>query len=107
MCLLSLILDVAQYAYTRLAHTASRVLSFKGEDMAQQTTTRAKPDSAQPIVTVEDIDEALVYTSLNANRDDNWHRWADALLDQRNRIARSGPRRERRVIYPTEYRDGD
>ena len=75
--------------------------------MAQQTTTRAKPDPAQPIVTVEDIDEALVYTSLNAHRDDNWHRWADALLDQRNRIARSGPARERRVIYPTEYREAD
>ena len=103
----SLILGVAQYAYTRLANTACRVSSFKGEDMAQQTTTRAKPDPAQPIVTVEDIDEALVYTSLNAQRDDNWHRWADALLDQRNRIARSGPTRERRVIYPTEYREAD
>jgi len=52
--------------------------------MAQQTTTRAKPEPSQPIVTVEDIDEALVYTSLNTRRDDNWHRWADALLDQRN-----------------------
>jgi hypothetical protein len=103
----SLILGVAQYAYTRLANTACRVSSFKGEDMAQRTSTRAKPDPAQPIVTVEDIDEALVYTSLNANRDDNWHRWADALLDQRNRIARSGPTRERRVIYPTEYREAD
>ena len=71
--------------------------------MAQQTTTRAKPDPAQPIVTVEDIDEALVYTSLNTRRDDNWHRWADALLDQRNRIARSGPRRETRVVQPHEY----
>ena len=71
--------------------------------MAQRTSTRAKPDPAQPIVTVEDIDEALVYTSLNAHRDDNWHRWADALLDQRNRIARSGPRRETRVMRPNEY----
>ena len=107
MPLLSIILGLAKYAITRLADTACRVSSFKGEDMAQQTTTRAKPDPAQPIVTVEDIDEALVYTSLNANRDDNWHRWADALLDQRNRIARSGPRRETRVIYPTEYREAD
>ena len=105
MRVLSPILVVARYAITRLADTACRVSSFKGEDMAQRTTTRAKPDPAQPIVTVEDIDEALVYTSLNANRDDNWHRWADALLDQRNRIARSGPTRERRVIYPSEYRD--
>ena len=87
----------------RLTSTLKCIPSTKGEDMAQQTTTRAKPDPAQPIVTVEDIDEALVYTSLNAHRDDNWHRWADALLDQRNRIARSGPARERRVIYPTEY----
>ncbi len=107
MRLASIILGVAQYAYTRLANLECRVSSFKVEDMAQQTTTRAKPDPAQPIVTVQDIDEALVYTSLNAHRDDNWRRWADALLDQRNRIARSGPARERRVIYPTEYRDGD
>ena len=104
MPLVSFILGVARYAITRLADTACRVSSFKGEDMAQRTTTRAKP--AQPIVTVEDIDEALLHTSLNAQRDDNWHRWADALLDQRNRIARSGPIRERRVLYPTEYRDG-
>ena len=100
---IALIIGVGKYALTRLADTACRVSSFKGEDMAQQTTTRAKPDPAQPIVTVEDIDEALVYTSLNAHRDDNWHRWADALLDQRNRIARSGPRRETRVMRPNEY----
>jgi hypothetical protein len=100
---IALIIGVGKYALTRLADTACRVSSFKGEDMAQQTTTRAKPDPAQPIVTVEDIDEALVYTSLNAQRDDNWHRWADALLDQRNRIARSGPRRETRVMRPNEY----
>ena len=104
---IALIIGVGKYALTRLADTACRVSAFKGEDMAQQTTTRAKSDPAQPIVTVEDIDEALVYTSLNAQRDDNWHRWADALLDQRNRIARSGPARERRVIYPTEYREAD
>jgi hypothetical protein len=99
----SVILCVAKYACTRLADIGCRVLSFQGEDMAQQTTTRAKPDPAQPIVTVEEIDEALVYTSLNANRDDNWHRWADALLDQRNRIARSGPRRETRIMQASEY----
>ena len=100
---IALIIGVGKYALTRLADTACRVSSFKGEDMAQRTSTRAKPDPAQPIVTVEDIDEALVYTSLNAHRDDNWHRWADALLDQRNRIARSGPRRETRVMRPNEY----
>ena len=75
----------------------------EGEDMAQTTTTRATPDPAAPIVTVEDIDEALVYTSLNPNRDEHWRRWTDGLLDQRNRIARSGPRRETRVIAPSEY----
>ena len=103
MAFASFILVVAKCAITRLADHGCRVLSFKGEDMAPQTTTRAKPDPAQPIVTVEDIDEALVYTSLRAQRDDDWHRWADALLDQRNRIARSGPRRETRVMQPNEY----
>jgi hypothetical protein len=43
----------------------------------------------QPVVSLAEIDEALVYTWLNANRDDNWRRWADALLDQRNRMARN------------------
>ena len=103
MTLASIILGLAKYACTRLADIGCRVFAFQGEDMAQQTTTRAKPDPAQPIVTVEDIDEALVYTSLNTRRDDNWHRWADALLDQRNRIARSGPCRETRVMQPNEY----
>jgi hypothetical protein len=103
MWVASFILAVARYAITRIADNGCRVFAFKGEDMAQQTKPRAKPDPAQPIVTVEEIDEALVYTSLNANRDDNWHRWADALLDERNRIARSGPQRETRVMLPQEY----
>ena len=103
MAFASFILVVAKYACTRLADIGCRVLSFKGEDMAQQTTTRAKPDPAQPIIDVADIDEALTHTSRVANRDDNWHRWADALLDQRNRISRSGPRRETRVMLPNEY----
>jgi hypothetical protein len=103
MAFASFILVVAKYACTRLADHGCRVLSFKGEDMAPQTTTRAKPDPAQPIIDVTDIDEALTHTSRVANRDDNWHRWADALLDQRNRIARSGPRRETRVMQPNEY----
>jgi hypothetical protein len=103
MTLASIILGVAKYACTRLADIGCRVLSFKGEDMAQQTKPRAKPDSAQPIIDIADIDEALTHTSRVANRDDNWHRWADALLDQRNRIARSGPRRETRVMQPNEY----
>ena len=103
MAFASFILVVAKYACTRLADHGCRVLSFKGEDMAQQTTTRAKPDPAQPVIDVADIDEALTHTSRVANRDDNWHRWADALLDERNRIARSGPRRETRVMQPNEY----
>lgn len=99
----SFIMALAKYACTRIADIGCRVFAFQGEDMAQQTKTRATPDPAQPIVTVEDIDEALVYTSLNPKRDEHWRRWTDGLLDQRNRIARSGPRRETRVIMPSEY----
>jgi hypothetical protein len=98
------ILGVGKYAFTRLADHGCRVIAFQGEDMAQQqTSTRATPDPAQPIVSVEEIDEALVYTSLNPKRDDHWRRWTDGLLDERNRIARSGPRRETRVMQPNEY----
>ena len=103
MAFASFILVVAKYACTRLADIGCRVFAFQGEDMAQQTKPRAKPNPAQPIINVADIDEALTHTSRVANRDDNWHRWADALLDQRNRIARSGPRRETRVMQPNEY----
>jgi hypothetical protein len=100
---ITLILGLGKYALTRLADIGCRVLAFQGEDMAQTTTTRAKANPSQPIVTVEDIDEALVYTSLNPKRDEHWRRWTDGLLDQRNRIARSGPRRETRVMQPNEY----
>ena len=103
MPLLSIILGLAKYAITRLADTACRVSSFKGEDMAATKTHRAP--KSEHITTLEEIDEALLHTSLTAERNEHWHRWADALLDQRNRIARSGPTRERRVIYPSEYRD--
>ena len=103
MPLLSIILSLARYAITRLADTACRVSSFKGEDMAATKTRRAP--TSEPITTLEEIDEALLHTSLSTERNEHWHRWADALLDQRNRIARSGPARECRVIYPTEYRD--
>ena len=99
----SLIMALAKYAITRLADIGCRVFAFQGEDMAQTTKTRVKPDPAQPMISVEEIDEALLHTSLSARRDDNWHRWADALLDQRNRIARSGPRRETRILQPNEY----
>ena len=102
---LSLIMALAKYALTRLADIGCRVLSFQGEDMAPQTKTRAKA-RPQPTTNVADIDEALTYTSRVRTRDDNWHRWANNLLDERNRIARSGPRRETRVMLPDEYPEG-
>lgn len=74
--------------------------------MAPTTKTRAKADPAQAMTSIEDIDEALVYTSLNPKRDEHWQRWTDGLLDERNRIARSGPRRETRVMLPDEYPEG-
>lgn len=104
MRVLSMIMALAKYAHTRLADIGCRVLSFQGEDMAPKTKTRANTEPTH-IVTVDDIDEALLHTSLVLPRDDNWRRWADALLDQRNRLARSGPARETRVLYPAEYRD--
>ena len=58
----------------------------KGEDMAQHIDTCAKPDPAQPIISIAEIDEALLHTSLNSRRDEHWHRWTDGLLDERNRI---------------------
>jgi hypothetical protein len=88
------IMALARYAITRLADHGCRVFAFKGEDMAQQTKPRVKPDPAQPIVTVDEIDEALLHTSLSRARDDNWHRWADALLDQRNRLAHPQTQKE-------------
>ena len=45
---------------------------------------------AQPIVTVDEIDEALWWVVLTAPRDRHYERIIDALLDQRNRIS-SGP----------------
>jgi len=37
-----------------------------------------------------EIDEALTWSSLSANRDDHWQRWIDALLDKRNDITQGG-----------------
>lgn len=99
---ITFILGVGKYAFTRLADSACRVFAL-GEDMAQTTKTRAKPDPAQPMISVEEIDEALLHTSLNNRRDEHWRRWTDGLLDQRNRIARKGPNRETRVLLPHEY----
>jgi hypothetical protein len=49
-------------------------------------TPRPQP---QPMVTVEEIDEALHHTSKARHRNQHWQRWADALLDQRNLIQQS------------------
>ena len=49
--------------------------------MAQRTTTqRPQP---QPIVTIDEIDEALWWTCHQRKRDRQWQRWVDALLDAR------------------------
>lgn len=93
------ILNAAKYARTRITGMVTRVLYFKGEDMAPKTATRAKSD---PIITVDDIDEALTHTSRSLNRDEHWQRWTDALLDQRLRLAR--PSREVRVVPIDETR---
>ena len=42
---------------------------------------------AQPIVTVDEIDEALWWVVLTAPRDKHYRRIVDSLLDQRNRLA--------------------
>jgi hypothetical protein len=49
------------------------------------TTPRPLP---QPMTTVEEIDEALTHTSKARHRNEHWQRWADQLLDERNRIAK-------------------
>ena len=96
---LSIILGLAKYAHARITTMVTRVLHFQGEDMAPKTATRAKPE---PIVTVDDIDEALTHTSRSLNRDEHWQRWTDALLDQRLRLAR--PAREVRIVPIEETR---
>jgi hypothetical protein len=57
------------------------------------TTTPTAPKS-QHITTVAEIDEALLHTSLARTRNEHWQRWADALLDQRNRLARQQTQKE-------------
>ena len=57
-------------------------------------TATAQREQAQPIVTVQEIDEALAHTIARAG---DWthtpamSRWIDALLDQRLRITRGTP----------------
>lgn len=88
MPLLSIILGLARYAITRLADIGCRVLLFQGEDMAHTTTAQTPAPIPEPC-NLEDIDEALRYTSMVGPRDEHWHRWLDALLDQRNNLARN------------------
>jgi hypothetical protein len=42
----------------------------------------------QPIASVDEIDEALWWTSHHKDRGKHWYRWTDALLDERLRISR-------------------
>ena len=42
---------------------------------------------AQPIVSVDEIDEALWWVVLTAPRDEHYARIVDSLLDQRNRVS--------------------
>ena len=53
---------------------------------------------AQPIVSVDEIDEALWWVVLTAPRDRHYERIIDALPDQRNRI--SSGRRGQDVHQP-------
>ena len=43
---------------------------------------------AEPITTVDEIDEALWWVVLSCPRDAHYGRIVDALLDQRNRVSR-------------------
>jgi hypothetical protein len=43
------------------------------------------------MVTIEELDEALWWTSRQLKRGNHWHRWIDALLDQRNEITGETP----------------
>ena len=46
---------------------------------------------AQPIVTVDEIDEALWWVIISAPRDQHYGRIIDALLDERNRLEQGHP----------------
>ena len=85
-----IIMAVATYATTRLADTCCRVFTFSGQDMAHTTTAHTPAPIPEPC-DLEDIDEALRYTSMTGPRDEHWHRWLDALLDQRNTLANTKP----------------
>ena len=46
---------------------------------------------AEPITTVDEIDEALWWVVLSCSRDAHYGRIVDALLDQRNRVSQGHP----------------
>ena len=56
--------------------------------MARTRTHKVQP---QHITSVEEIDEALWWSTHQHKRDHHWRKWIDALLDERNRIARQDP----------------
>lgn len=55
---------------------------------------------AEPIISVDEIDEALWWVVLTAPRDRHYGRIVDALLDQRNRIS-SG--QQGQAVPPPEH----
>lgn len=59
-------------------------LSFQEEAMARTRTEQVQP---QHIATIDEIDEALWWTSHQRERNQHWRRWVDSLLDERNRLA--------------------
>ena len=49
--------------------------------------TRTHEVQTQHIATIDEIDEALWWTSHQRERNQHWRRWVDSLLDERNRLA--------------------
>jgi hypothetical protein len=57
---------------------------------------------AQPIVTVDEIDEALWWVVLTAPRDRHYGRIIDALLDERNRLEMGHPPSPPPRVHPDQ-----
>jgi hypothetical protein len=68
--------------YVQVAQTKRFGLFLLG---GQMSDTDTRP---QPIASVDEIDEALWWTSHHKERTKHWYRWTDALLDERLRIAK-------------------
>lgn len=72
--------------------------------MARTRTAQVQP---QHITSVEEVDEALWWSTHQHKRDHHWQRWIDALLDERNRIAATqGQRPAQPSPSPTETEPG-